>query len=279
MTRTALITGTSTGFGRLAAQRFQREGWNVVATMRAPDRESELGRLDRVLVARLDTAEPASIGDALRLATREFGGVDVLVNNAGVGAHGLFENYSDEEGRAIYETNVFGTLNVCRAVLPLMRARRSGRVINVTSVAGLVGGPGTVFYSGSKFAVEGFSESLAMEYAAWGIRVHTIAPGGFDTRFAASANDAWDRGEGEYGEYSRVLGHYMEEVIAGMKRAGGKPADPADVADLIYRCATEDMPIHNVAGPDAEALAQQMADVPRQQFLEGMLSRLPGLER
>lgn len=279
MPQTALITGTSTGFGRLAAKRFQAEGWNVVATMRRPERESELNKLKRVLLVRLDTADVASIREAVDTSKREFGGVDVLVNNAGVGAHGLFENYSDEEGRAIYETNVFGTLNVCRAVLPLMRAQRSGRVINVTSVAGLVGGPGTVFYSGSKFAVEGFSESLAMEYAAWGIRVHTIAPGGFDTEFAASANDAWDRGKGEYGEYSRILGSHMEGVISEMKLAGGEPADPAVVADLIYRCSTEDMPIHNVAGPDAEAMAKQMASMRRQEFLEGMLSRLPGLQR
>ncbi len=279
MTQTALITGTSTGFGRLAAERFQAEGWNVVATMRRPEHENELGQLERVRVARLDTADGASIHAALDLAKREFGGVDVLVNNAGVGAHGPFENYTDAEGRAIYETNVFGTLNVCRAVLPLMRERRRGRVINLTSIAGLVGGPGTVFYSGSKFAVEGFSESLAMEYAAWGIRIHTIAPGGFDTQFADSANDAWDRGEGEYGGYARVLGAYMEQVIADMKMAGGKKADPADVADLIYRCATQDMPIHNVVGPDAEALAHQMTQMPRQAFLDEMLSRLPGLGR
>ena len=117
MSRTVLITGASSGFGKLTAKRFQQEGWNVVATMRSPAKETELNQLDNVTVARLDVTDIASIDAAVDETLGAYGQVDVLVNNAGLGAHGLFEQYSAEEARALYETDVFGTMNVCRAVL------------------------------------------------------------------------------------------------------------------------------------------------------------------
>ncbi len=278
MPQTVLITGTSSGFGKLAAKKFQAEGWNVVATMRSPDKETGLTQLDSVLVTRLDVTDIPSIDTAVAEGIERFGEIDVLVNNAGLGAHGLFEQYSADEARALYETDVFGTMNVCRAVLPHMRERRKGRIITVTSVAGLIGGPGTTLYSGCKFALEGFTESLAMDYHAWGIKVFTVAPGAFDTRFNTSANDAWDRGSDEYGQYGRKMGAYMADIIDNMKKAGGKQSDPAEVAEVIYACATEDRPIHNVVGVDAEGLAKTLATMPRQQMLEGMLARLPKLD-
>lgn len=278
MSKTVLITGTSSGFGRLTALKFQAEGWKVAATMRSPEKEAELDKLDNVLVAKLDVTDTASIEQAVGAAIDRFGAIDVLVNNAGVGAHGLFELYDENEARALYETDVFGTMNVCRCVLPHMRERRQGRVIVVTSVAGLIGGPATALYSGCKFALEGFTESLAMEYSAWGIKAYTVAPGAFDTGFGSAANDAWDRGTGAYGDYARKMQAHMDRVIAGMRVAGGKVSDPAEVANVIFDCATADRPIHNVAGADAEGLAQTLAATPRQQFLEGLMSGLPGLD-
>lgn len=255
--------------------KFQQAGWRVVATMRTPEREKELSRFDNVLVARLDTTDEKSIDVTVSEVIDRYGKIDVLVNNAGIGAHGMFENYSAHEARQLYETNVFGTMNVCRRVLPAMREKEAGTVVNVTSVAGLIGGPGTTIYSGCKFALEGFSESLATEYQAWGIKVCTVAPGSFATPFETTANDKWGNGEGDYGEYGKILGEHMAATIAAMKLQGGQTSDPSEVAEVVFRCATQDCPLHNVAGADAEGLAEMIASIPRQAMLEGMMSGLP----
>ncbi len=278
MPKTVLITGTSSGFGRVAVQRFQRAGWNVMATMRRPEQEKTLAQLTNVAVMRLDVTDQTSIDTAVDATLDRFEHIDVLVNNAGLGAHGLFEQYTAAEAQALYATDVFGTMNVCRGVLPHMRNQRSGRIITVTSVAGLVGGPGTTLYSGCKFALEGFTESLAMEYRAWGIRAYSVAPGAFATSFNQSANDGWDRGSGEYAAYARKMQTHMDAVVANMMTASGKQSDPAEVAEVIYACATEDRPIHNVAGADAQGLAQMIADTPRNDLLENMIAGLPDLD-
>ncbi|MEM9018380.1 MAG: SDR family oxidoreductase, partial [Verrucomicrobiota bacterium] len=189
-TRTVLITGSSSGFGKLAAKTFQQRGWNVIATMRSPEKETELGDLEHVLLTSLDVTDAGSIQSAVELGIKTFGGIDVLVNNAGYGGHALFEQVSDDTARAMYDTNVFGVMNVSRAVLPFMRQQGSGCVVNVTSMAGLMGAPSFSVYASSKFAVEGLSEGMAMEYKPLNIQVKTVAPGAYPTtRFNANTDD------------------------------------------------------------------------------------------
>lgn len=184
--KTVLITGTSSGFGEAAVRRFAAEGWNVIATLRDPAAAPAFP--GDVLITRLDVQDPVSIDSAIAEGIARFGAIDVLVNNAGFGLHGFFETTPRDRILAQFDVNVFGLMDVTRAVLPHMRARRSGVILNVTSGAGAFGLPMISLYAASKFAVEGFSESLMHEVAPFGIAVKLIEPGGVtETRFGLRA--------------------------------------------------------------------------------------------
>ena len=173
--KTVLITGCSSGIGRLAAQTFQANGWNVIATMRTPEKETELNKLDNLLVARLDVTDSVSVEAAVANGIERFGEIDVLVNNAGRGGRALLEQMSDEKIRDVFETNLFGAMRVTRAILPHMRKRGDGCVINVTSMAGVIGLAAETAYCSAKFAAEGFTESLYWECKPLGIKVKSVA--------------------------------------------------------------------------------------------------------
>lgn len=272
--KTVLITGCSSGFGNLTAKVFARNNWNVVATMRSPDRDDDLRHLDGVLVTALDVTDPRSIARAVGEAIERFGSIDVLVNNAGFGGHTVFEQASDEAIRAMYETNVFGVMNVTRAVLPHMRRQKAGRVINVTSVVGLFGSPTVSIYCSSKFAVQGFTEALAFEYAPLNIQAKTVAPGAFPTtRFNDNVKDDLTAGDSELVAHANRLREALRTAI-DRANADGTAQDPQIVADKIFECATTVTPIHNPVGADAEALVNMMTGVPRQQFLDGIAAML-----
>lgn len=250
MSQTVLITGCSTGFGKLAAKTFAGEGWNVVATMRSPDKETELKTSDKMLVTRLDVSDQASIKTAIGKGLAKFGGLDVVVNNAGYGSNAMFEQSPDASIRAMYETNVFGVMNVMREALPHLRRQGSGRVINVTSMAGLLGLPGNSVYSSSKYAVEGLTEALAMEYRDLGVLFKTIAPGAFSTTaFMDNIESRVSDGDEQLRAHSEKLRAHFASLAHG-----GTPQDPQMVADKIYECATEDTPVHNPVGADADGL-------------------------
>ena len=273
--RTVLITGCSSGFGRLAAKTFHQRGWNVVATMRAPEREAELTGLDNMLVTRLDVTDQDSIQNAVDAALERFGAIDALVNNAGYGGHALFEQASDEVIRGMYETNVFGLMNVTRAVLPSMRRSRRGCVVNVTSMAGMLGLPGSSIYSSSKFAVEGLTEAMAIEYAPLNIRVRSVLPGAYPTtRFNASTDNELDTGDEQLTEYAHRLRTHIDGIGQQMATQGGSIANAQEVADLIWDCVTGDRPIHNPVGADAHMLVGMMEDRPRQEFLDELSTML-----
>ncbi|ARP79647.1 short-chain dehydrogenase/reductase [Bordetella genomosp. 8] len=180
------ITGCSTGFGRALAQAVIARGWPVVATARDAARLDDLVRQapDRVLAVALDVTDSAAIDAAVRAALERFGRIDVLVNNAGYGYQSTVEEGVEAEIRAQFDANVFGLFAMTRAVLPGMRERRRGHVINITSVAGLVGFPSSGYYAASKHAVEGFSDALAAEVAHLGIQVTCVEPGPFRTDWA-----------------------------------------------------------------------------------------------
>ena len=266
--RTVLITGCSSGFGKLAVNTFRAGGWNVVATMRSPEKEAELTGLEGVLVTGLDVKDPQSIDAAFEQGAAAFGSIDAVVNNAGYGSNALFEQSPDASVRDIYETNVFGLMNVMRRALPDMRERGSGRIVNVTSMAGLMGLLGNSVYSSSKFAVEGLTEALALEYKPLGVRIVSVAPGAYlTTAFGANTDNYIESGDPQLVEHSQNVRDHFASIVSG-----GTPQDPQEVADKIYECVTADeVPVHNAVGADAERLSGLIDSLPsRQAFVDAM---------
>ena len=268
MSSTVLITGCSSGFGKLTAKKFQQEGWNVIATMRSPHKETELNNLDHVFVTRLDVTDKESVQQALEQSMEKFETIDVLVNNAGYGGNALFEQFREENIYAMYETNVFGVMRVSRAVLPIMRRQKGGTIINITSMAGVLGVPISSTYSSTKFAVEGLSEAMALEYKPFNIKVKTIAPGAFGTNFSHAIDDSLENGDDEVKTYAQKLSVHIRAVSEQMRQQNGKEANPQDVADLIYQCATTETPIHNLVGADAQMLMEMKNSMSHQDFLD-----------
>lgn len=184
MTKTILITGTSSGLGKATARLFAHEGWNVVATMRRPEEERELVQLPNVLVTRLDVQDRVSITTAIEAAIARFGQIDALLNNAGFGLFGLFEATPPEKVAEQFNVNVFGVMDVTRALLPHFRQNKGGLILNISSGAGVFTLPMLSLYCASKFALEGFSEALSYELASQNIVVKIIEPGGIaNTKF------------------------------------------------------------------------------------------------
>ena len=271
--KTVLITGCSTGIGKLAAETFHAKGWNVVATMRRPEAGADLAKLEGLVVERLDVTDQTQVAAAIQTTLDRFGAIDALVNNAGYGGHAMLEQSSDRMIRDMYETNVFGVMNTCRAVLPIMRKQKGGVIVNVTSMAGLMALPTDSVYTSTKYAVEGMTEGLALECKPLGIAARTVAPGAYMTTAFGSNNDDVDMGAGdaEIVAFAKGLREHLMSVVSG---EGGATADPQEVADVIYACATEDMPVHNPVGNDAQMLMGLMGGAPRQDFIVQMENML-----
>ena len=241
---TVLITGCSSGYGLAIARRFHASGWQVVATMRRP-RTDLLPAGVRVLA--LDVTDPRSIADALDAA----GPVDVLVNNAGLGLFGAFEATPMATVRDIFETNTFGTMAMCQAAIPRMRARGSGTLVNVTSSAALAPFPLVAAYTASKTAIEGFSASLALELAAFGVSVKLVEPGYCpDTRFA-------DNGAARMaGLVTEPYAPFAARAFEGLGQLAAHTR-PDDVAEAVMHAATDATGRQRFpAGADARALAE-----------------------
>lgn len=270
MAKTILITGSSTGFGKLTAKLFQEKGWNVIATMRSPEKETELTTLENVLVTRLDVTDMTSVSEAVEQGVEKFGTIDVLVNNAGYGGHAFLEQFSEKQIYSMFETNVFGVMKVCRAVLPHMRKQRSGVIINISSMAGYLGLPLSSTYCASKFAVEGLTEAMALEYKPFNIKVKAIAPGAYGTNFVAATDNNLEQGDDELIPLAQKTAAHFAHLIEQMQNQEGKPADPQEVADKIYECVTTETPVHNIIGSDAEMLFGMMTSMSRQDFIDQM---------
>lgn len=241
-----LITGCSTGFGRELARLLLRAGRRVVVTARNAATLDEFASTQNALVAALDVTVPAQIADIVKRAEARFGRIDVLVNNAGFGYLSAIEEGEDAEVRAMFETNVFGLANMTRAVLPGMRARRSGHIVNLSSVGGLVGFPGIGYYNATKFAVEGLSEALAKEAAPLGIKVTIVAPGPFRTDWAGRSLKT---PKVAIDDYAQTAGA-RRAMIQG--RSGSQPGDPVRAAEAILRAVqSPEPPLHLVLGRPA----------------------------
>ena len=231
--KTVLITGASSGIGKAAARLFQARGWNVAATMRSPEKETELAKLDRVFCAALDVTRPESIREAVKSAVTKFGGLDVAVNNAGYGAVGPFEAAAREQILRQFDTNVFGLMEVTRAVLPHFREQRSGVLINISSWGGRLTFPLYSLYHATKWAVEGFSESLQFELEPFHIRVKLVEPGPVRTDFYSRSADFL--ADPQLTAYNEVVGRVMSEVHT----AGAQGSPPEAVASVVFRAATD----------------------------------------
>lgn len=234
--RIALITGTSSGFGLLTALKLAGQGYKVIATMRDLSRKGELvrqaeqaGILERLHLMTMDVTDRDSIEAAISTIHEAFGRIDVLVNNAGFAIGGFIEELSMEEWRQQMETNFFGLVAVTTAVLPVMREQRNGLIINMGSISGLFGFPGYAPYAASKFAVEGFSESLRHEMSPFGIRVVLVEPGSFRTPIWGKGLGHMRRKEGS--PYKERL----DAVLRYSKRTSETAPDPGQVAELIGR--------------------------------------------
>lgn len=252
MSKTWLITGSSRGLGRALAQAVLEAGDHLIATARSPEALADLVERhgSSIRAVALDVTDPVAAAGAVRMATETFGGLDVLVNNAGYGDIGSVEDTSLEEFRRQIETNLFGTIIVTKAALPFFRERKAGHIIQFSSVGGRVGAPGRAPYSAAKSGVEGFSESLAREVGPIGIKVTIVEPGGFRTDFAG-ASTTINSGRPEY---DAVVG-----AAARMQRAydGKQPGNPARAASAILRIAgIETPPLRLLLGSDAVRIVE-----------------------
>lgn len=273
MPKTVLITGCSSGFGEACVKRFAQAGWNVVATMRRPEVDSGLASLPGVMVIRLDVQDDSSIEDAVRSAIAKFGTLDVVVNNAGFGLFGIFEATSREKICEQFDVNLFGVMNVVRATLPHFRQKRSGLFINVSSGAGVFGLPMISLYNASKFALEGFSESLSYELAALGIGVKIIEPGGvLDTRFTSRSGTELSQisTPSEYANFVTATG----KIFDGLRHARGA-ATSEGVAEVIFTAATDGKEqLRYVATDDIRPLIAKRRESSEEEYMAFMRERM-----
>jgi NAD(P)-dependent dehydrogenase (short-subunit alcohol dehydrogenase family) len=244
--KTVLITGSSSGYGFETARHFHAQGWSVVATMRTP-RADILPRSPRMRVLSLDVTKPESIAAAVDAA----GPIDVLVNNAGIGLIGAFEPTPMATAREVFETNTFGVMAMTQAVLPQLRARRSGVVVNVTSSVALARMPLVAVYTASKTAIEGFTASLALELEAFNVRAKLVEPGyAPTTRFTSNSGARID------GLIPEPYAPFAQRVFAAFAESAAVTTE-SDVAEAVWRAANDTTgQIRFPAGPDAVALAQ-----------------------
>jgi short-subunit dehydrogenase len=220
--RTWFITGASTGFGRLLAEEVLKAGGKVIATARKLDNVADLEKQypQRAKALALDVNDAGQVDSAVTQAFAQFGQVDVLVNNAGYGVAGAVEEVSETEFMPMFETNVFGLIRVTRAFLPRLRGQRSGHILNLSSIGGLIGSPGMGYYNATKFAVEGFSEALAAELAPLGIHVTIVEPGPFRTDFLGRSGVVAANLIAEYDGTAGNMRRYFAE------NDGKQPGDP-----------------------------------------------------
>ena len=256
------ITGCSTGFGRELATQALERGFRTVVTARKPDEVKALAPKGEALVLKLDVTDQGQINAAIKAAEKKFGGIDVLVNNAGIGYFAAVEESEEKEVRRMFEINVFGMSRMIQAALPGMRRRRTGCIVNISSLAGLRSAPSLGFYNATKFAVEGLSGSLLQEVEPLGIKVMVVEPSGFRTDWAGrSANES----KKQIASYAKTAGEWRSEIRAD---SGKQPGDPVRAAQAIIKAVESPKPPrHLLLGNDAyEGAMAKLAEL-RKDFL------------
>lgn len=269
MKKTVLISGTSSGIGQASAKLFQANGWNVVATMRDPQKAAELDGMPDVLVTRLDVQDRQSIAHAVEAGIERFGRIDLLVNNAGYGQNGIFEATSREKIQEQFDVNVFGVMDVTRAILPHFRAAEGGAIINVSSGAGLFTLPTLSIYCASKFALEGFTEALSYEMRALNVSVKSVIPhGGVSATSFQQRAAATFAADPALSAYDAFLERSMQ-AFAGMVAA--RMMSSGEVAEVIYRAATDGSDrLRYLVGDDARGFVKARHGMADQEYVDFM---------
>lgn len=249
-----LITGSSTGLGRALAQAVLERGYHLVATARRPEQLKELSDRypDRVTTIALDVTNAQSIQQAVEAALNAYKRIDVLVNNAGYGTVGAIKEVNDDDIRRQFDTNLFGAINVTRAILPTLREQRSGHILNISSANGISAFAGMGIYSATKFALEAISEALAQEVKPLGIKVTIIEPGSSRTNFSSRALSTLSHQINDYAQTSGKIVQWLQE------RDGKQPNDPAKAAAAMIQVVESDNPPLRLAlGKDSVNLITQ----------------------
>jgi NAD(P)-dependent dehydrogenase (short-subunit alcohol dehydrogenase family) len=257
------ITGCSTGFGRELAKQVLDRGYRAVVTARDPAKVEDIAAPhgDRALVLQLDVTDPVEVDAAAKSAEQRFGAIDVLVNNAGIGYFGAVEESDEAEVRRMFEINFFGLSHMTRAVLPGMRKRRKGHIVNISSIGGLRSFPSLAYYHATKYAVEGFSESLALEVAPLGIKVTIVEPSGFRTDWAGrSAAEATNR----IPDYAPTAGKNRDDIRGYSGKQAGDPARAA--AAIIAAVESPNPPLRLLLGKAALRGARGKLDLLKHDF-------------
>ncbi|WP_394834497.1 oxidoreductase [Pendulispora rubella] len=260
-----LITGAGSGLGQALSRAALASGHRVFGTVRDSVARSAFEALapGRAVAPILDITHEKDIEKVVAELEKDFGSIDVLVNNAGYGHEGIIEESDIDELRRQFEVNVFGTISVTKSVLPFMRRRRKGRIITITSMGGLVAFPGVGYYCASKFALEGFSETLRQEVAAFGIAVTAVEPGSFRTDWAGRSMRRSARSISDYDTLFEPLRHRRQE------HHGRQPGDPAKAAAAILKLVDSAAPpAHLILGPDALSHVQKKLDELRREMAD-----------
>jgi NAD(P)-dependent dehydrogenase (short-subunit alcohol dehydrogenase family) len=250
MSKTWFITGSSRGLGRSITEAVLAKGDNIAATARNPKQLNDLVEKfpNQILALQLDVSDKAQIYKVVEQTVKHFGGIDVLVNNAGFGITGAIEEFSDEQMKSQLDVNLYAPIEITRAVLPYLRKQRSGSIFNVSSVGGRVGSAGFSMYQAAKFGLQGFTEVLSKEVAAFGIKVTSIEPGGFRTDWAVGSMTYADPID-DYKNILQSLKDYLKDIIPL-----GNPDKAAQVIiDLVEH---PEPPVHLVLGSDAVAILE-----------------------
>lgn len=268
MSNTILITGASSGIGKATALHFQKQGWNVIATMRSPERETELNKLENIQLEKLDVLDLASIERAINNGISKFGRIAALLNNAGYGAYGPLETFPRQNILRQFNTNVIGLMDVTKAIIPHFRKNKSGVIVNISSIGGQMTFALGSLYHGTKFAVEGISESLHYEMKEISVKVKIIEPGFIATDFGGRS---FDFQAGEIVDYQPIIGALMKQ----WRNPDYTISPPGIVAEVIYSAVTDGTDqLRYRVGEDANFLLDSRKKMSDEEFFELMNKQL-----
>lgn len=268
MRKTILITGASSGIGKATALHFQKQGWNVIATMRSPEKEKDLNTLENVQLEKLDVLDLSTIEQAINNGISKFGKIDALINNAGYGAYGPLETFPRENMIRQFNTNVIGLMDVTKAIIPHFRQNKSGVIVNISSIGGQMTFALGSLYHGTKFAVEGISESLHYEMKEIGVKVKIVEPGFIATDFGGRS---FDFQAGDIEDYQPIINALMSQ----WQNPNNPVSPPSLVAEVIYKAVTDGTDqLRYPAGEDANFLLESRKKMTDAEFFEMMNSQL-----